>query len=207
MDSLIGFIAGLVVGIVAVSVAVELAWKKSVPEKTCKLLKKWSLSELKNPLIVAEKISIEPPADAKVVVATPSPKIKNAVENEEAIGNYAVGITKAYIFAGEIKENQIAFVISDEDILKELRANFYELYRKKEKPASYVPTKGKVRVRGVVKAVVPYRDGYIMRLAYEEGVLGVLLKERMDVEGRKVEVEGEISEYPFVTPYNIILLD
>ena len=46
-----------------------------------------------------------------------------------------------------------------------------------------------------------------MRLSYEGGIVGVLLKERMDVEGRRVEVEGEVLEYPFINPYNITVLD
>jgi len=204
---IIAFVAGLIVGIVAVSVAVEFAWRKSAPEKTCKLLKKWSLHEIKNPMIVAERLHVEPPADAKIVVANPSSHAKNARENPDVMGNFAVGLNKAYIFAGEIKEGQIAMVTSDEDILKELRSMFYEFYRKKEKVVSYVPKKGRVRIRGIVRAVFPYRDGYLMRLSYEGGVVGVILKERMDVEGRRVEVEGEVLEHPFIKPSNITILD
>jgi len=204
---IIAFIAGLIVGIVAVSVAVEFAWKKSVPEKTCKITRKWNLAELRNPLIVAEKLNVSPPADAKVVVATPSPLAKKARENPDAVGNFAVGLNKAYIFAGEIKEGQIAIVTSDDDILRELRDTFYEFYKVKEKVVSYVPKKGKVKIRGIVKAVFPYRDGYLMRVSYEGGLVGVLLNERMDVEGRKVEVEGEVIEYPFIKPTNITVLD
>jgi len=204
---IIAFIAGLIVGIVAVSIAVEFAWKKSAPEKTCKLTKKWNLAELRNPLIVAEKLNVSPPADAKVVVATPSPLAKKARENPDVTGNFAVGLNKAYIFAGEIKEGQIAIVTSDDDILRELRDTFYEFYKVKEKVVSYVPKKGKVKIRGVVKAVFPYRDGYLMRVSYEGGLVGVLLNERMDVEGRKVEIEGEVIEYPFIKPTNITVLD
>ncbi len=204
---IIAFIAGLIVGIVAVSVAVEFAWKKSVPEKTCKITRKWNLAELRNPLIVAEKLNVSPPADAKVVVATPSPLAKKARENPDAVGNFAVGLNKAYIFAGEIKEGQIAIVTSDDDILRELRDTFYEFYKVKEKVVSYVPKKGKVKIRGIVKAVFPYRDGYLMRISYEGGLVGVLLNERMDVEGRKVEVEGEVIEHPFIKPTNITVLD
>ena len=204
---IIAFIAGLIVGIVAVSVAVEFAWKKSVPEKTCKITRKWNLAELRNPLIVAEKLNVSPPADAKVVVATPSPLAKKARENPDAVGNFAVGLNKAYIFAGEIKEGQITIVTSDDDILRELRDTFYEFYKVKEKVVSYVPKKGKVKIRGIVKAVFPYRDGYLMRISYEGGLVGVLLNERMDVEGRKVEVEGEVIERPFIKPTNITVLD
>ncbi|MCD6448449.1 MAG: hypothetical protein J7L58_05340 [Thermoplasmata archaeon] len=204
---IVAFIAGLIVGIVIVSIAVEFAWKKSLPEKTCKLISKWSLNELKNPLIVAERLHVTPPSDAKVVVATPTPLAKNARENPDVTGNFAIGLNKAFIFAGEIKEGQLAIVTSDEDIIKELRERFYDFYRVKEKVVSYVPKKGKVRIRGIVRAVFPYRDGYLMRVSYEGGLVGVLLKERMDVEGRRVEIEGEVLEYPFINPSNITILD
>ena len=203
---IIAFIAGLIVGIVAVSIAVEFAWKKSMPEKTCKLLKKWDLATLRNPLIVAEKLSITPPPDAKIVVATPT-SLENARENPDVKGNFAVGLNKAYIFAGEIKEGQLAFVTSDDDILRELREIFYAYYKVKERVTSYVPKEGKVKIRGIVRAVFPYRDGYLMRLSYEEGIVGVILKERMDIEGKRVEVEGEVIEYPFIKPTNITILD
>ena len=204
---IVAFIAGLIVGIVIVSIAVEFAWKKSLPEKTCKLISKWSLNELKNPLIVAERLHVTPPSDAKVVVATPTPLAKNARENPDVTGNFAIGLNKAFIFAGEIKEGQLAIVTSDEDIIRELREIFYDFYRVKEKVVSYVPKKGKVRIRGIVRAVFPYRDGYLMRVSYEGGLVGVLLKERMDVEGRRVEIEGEVLEYPFINPSNITILD
>ncbi|RLF44655.1 MAG: hypothetical protein DRN29_08070 [Thermoplasmata archaeon] len=204
---IVAFVAGLIVGIVIVSIAVEFAWKKSIPEKTCKLIRKWRLDEIKNPLIVAERLHLSPPSDARVVVATPSPLAKNARENPDVVGNFAVGLNKAFIFAGEIKEGQLALVTSDEDILKELRETFYEFYRVKEKVVSYVPKKGRVKIRGVVRAVFPYRDGYLMRVSYEGGLVGVLLKERMDVEGRRVEIEGDVVEYPFINPINITVLD
>jgi len=204
---IVAFVAGLIVGIVIVSIAVEFAWKKSIPEKTCKLVRKWSLGELKSPLIAAERLHVAPPSDAKVVVATPTPLAKNARENANVIGNFAVGLNKAFIFAGEIKDGQLAIVTSDDDILKELRETFYEFYRVKEKVVSYVPKKGRVKIRGVVRAVFPYRDGYLMRVSYEGGLVGVILKERMDVEGRRVEIEGEVLEYPFINPLNITVLD
>lgn len=204
---IVSFIAGLVVGIVAVSIAVEFAWRKSFPEKTCKLTKNWNLNELQSPVIAAEKMEIEAPSEAKIVVSSPTPQAKNARENPDAIYNFAVGLNKAYIFAGKIKEGQIAIVTGDEDIMKELKEKFYSLWRKKEEVKSYIPSEGKVVIRGIVRAVFPYRDGYLMRVSYEKGVVGVLLKERMDVEGRRVEIEGEITEYPFIKPSNITILD
>ena len=171
---LIAFVAGLIVGIVAVSVAVEFGWKKSIPEKTFKMLKNWNLNEIHNVQIVAEKLFLTPPSNAKVVIGSPSSFAQKAKENANVIGNFAVGVDKAFIFAGDIKEGQLAFVTTDEDILKELRDIFYVLYRSKEKVSSYVSQKGRLKIRGLVRAVFPYRDGYLMRISYEGGVIGVI---------------------------------
>ena len=204
---LISFIAGLVVGIAALSIAIEFAWKKSIPEKTCKLIKRWNLNEIKNALIVAEKIHVTPPENARIVVSNLTPHARNARENPDVIGNFAVGTNKAFIFSGEIKEGQIAIVTADEDILKELRNIFYNFWKKEKKFVSYVPKKGRVRVRGIVRAVIPYRDGYLIRLSYEGGIIGIIIKEKMDVEGRKIEVDGEVIEYPFIKPSKINIIE
>ncbi|MCD6481841.1 MAG: hypothetical protein J7L31_06190 [Thermoplasmata archaeon] len=204
----ITFVAGVIVGIVAVSIAVEFAWKKSLPEKTCKLTRKWNLNELKSPLIATEKLLVDAPGNARVVVASPSPQAKNARENPDVMVNFAVGLNKAYLFAGEIKEGQIAMVTSDEEIMKELKDIFYDFYRKHEKVKPYVATgKGVVKIRGIVRTVFPYREGYMMRVSYEKGLVGVILKEKMDVEGKRVEIEGEMKEYPFINPHRITVLD
>jgi len=50
--------------------AIELGWKKETSAQTCKLTDVWSLHELKKPLIVAEKLHMTPPENAKVVVLT-----------------------------------------------------------------------------------------------------------------------------------------
>ncbi|MCD6512963.1 MAG: hypothetical protein J7K61_05115 [Thermoplasmata archaeon] len=204
---IISFVTGLVVGILAVSIAVEFAWRKSFPEKTCKITEKWDLNDIQAPMIVAEKLLVEPPSNAKVVVASPTPFAKNARENSDLKGNFVVGLNKAYIFGGEIKEGQIAIVTADEDIMKDLKSKFYEYWKKKERVTSSISSSGNVRIRGVVRAVFPYRDGYMMRVSYEKGVIGVILKEKMDVEGRRVEIEGNMIEYPFIKPTNITILD
>jgi hypothetical protein len=204
---IIAFVAGLIVGIVAVSVAVEFAWKKSVPEKSWKTARGWRLSEIRSPLIAAEKLLVAPPENAKVVVGSPSSFAKNARENPDVTGNFAVGVDRAFVFAGDIKEGQLAFVTSDEDIIQELRDMFFDFYTTRERATSHVAPKGFVTIRGRVKAVFPYHDGYLMRVSYEGGIVGVRIKDRMDVEGRRVEVEGKLLEPPFMEPHNITVLD
>ena len=56
---------------------------------------------------------------------------------------------------------------------------------------------------------MPYRDKYLIRLSYEGGVTGILINERLDLEGRKIEVEGEVSKEmkPFINAYHIEVLE
>lgn len=64
-------------------------------------------------------------------------------------------------------------------------------------------------MRGMAKAVVPYRDQYLVRLSTTEGVRGVLVNERLDLEGKMIEVEGELvgDDRPFIKPYHLETLE
>jgi len=209
---LISLIIGFVVGIVAVSLAIELGWRKEEAPEKCKLARRWNIGEIKNPLVVAEKIKMEMPEDAKIVVAVQTQYSKKAKVNPEVKGNFIIGDDRALIFSGEIKEDQLAFWTIDESIMRALRNQFYKLWEEKEEKKAVttkIPEKGGVTIRGLVRAVVPYRDKYLIRLSYEGGVTGILINERLDLEGRKIEVEGEVSKEmkPFINAYHIEVLE
>ncbi|KAA0001355.1 MAG: hypothetical protein FE048_05620 [Thermoplasmata archaeon] len=209
---IISLIIGFVVGIVAVSLAIELGWRKEEAPETCKVAKRWNIKEIKNPLVVAEKIKMEMPEGARMVVAVETPYSKKAKVNPNAKGNFIIGDDRALIFSGEIREDQLAFWTIDENIMRVLRNQFYKLWEEREEKkvvSKEVPKKGGVTIRGLVRAVVPFRDRYLVRLSYEGGVTGILINERLDLEGRKIEVEGEVSEEikPFINAYHIEVLE
>ena len=196
----------------AVSLAIELGWRKEEAPETCKVAKRWSIKEIKNPLVVAEKIKMEMPEGARMVVAVETPYSKKAKVNPNAKGNFIIGDDRALIFSGEIREDQLAFWTIDENIMRALRNQFYKLWEEREEKkvvSKEVPKKGGVTIRGLVRAVVPFRDRYLVRLSYEGGVTGILINERLDLEGRKIEVEGEVSEEikPFINAYHIEVLE
>ena len=206
----ISLIVGFVVGIIAVSIAIELSWKKEEVVETCKIAKRWSISEISNPLIVAEKLKMDVPRSAKVVVKVETAFSKGAKVNPDAYGNFILGNDKALIFSGEIREGQLALRTVDKHILRRLRELFDEFWEGEGEEAATEKSyrKGTVTVRGIAKAVVPYRENYLIRLSYEGGVIGILIDEKMDLEGRKIEVEGEMvgDERPFVKAYHIEIL-
>jgi hypothetical protein len=210
MVDIISLIVGFVVGIVAVSIAIELGWKKEEPMETCKIAKKWSLTEIRNPLIVAEKLKMDMPKNSKVVVKVETAFSKGAKQNSEVKGNFAIGDDRALIFSGEIREGQLAFRTVDERILRNLRNMFNNFWEwEAEEESTEVAGKGIITVRGIAKAVVPYRENYLIRLSYEGGIIGILIDEKLDVEGKRIEVEGKTvgDERPFIKAYHLEVLE
>lgn len=206
----ISLIVGFVVGIIAVSIAIELSWKKEETVETCKVANKWSLSEIRNPLIVAEKLKMNAPSGSKVVVRVETAFSRGAKQNPDVRGNFILGSDRALIFSGEIREGQIAFRTVDERILRNLRTLFNQFWEGDEGAGeTKISGRGTVTVRGIARAVVPYREHYLIRLSYEDGLIGVLIDERMDLEGRKIEVEGEMTgdERPLIKAYHLEILE
>jgi len=207
---LISLIIGFVVGIVAVSIAIELGWKKEAPVQTCKIARQWKMSEIPQPRIVAERLQMQPPGNAQVVVQTHTAFSKGAKQHPGVTGNFVLGSDRALIFAGDIREGQMVFRTVDDAILRHLRSQFHSYWEDSQEgeEGTQMRGKGRLTVRGVVKAVVPYRDQYLIRLSTSEGLVGVLVNERLELEGSKIEVDGETvgEERPFVRAYHIEVL-
>jgi hypothetical protein len=207
---LISLIIGFVIGVVAISMAIELGWRKEDTQETCKLTDNWSLHELKNPLIVAEKLMMPFPQDAKVVTATKILQEGDIKQHDGVRGNFAVGENRALVFTGEIKKGELALWTIDEAIMKKLRNEFYQLWGDTDKiprPAISTRTPGAlekeenlIRVQGRVRATVPFRDGFLLRISTEDRVVGVMVDERLDLKGKIVEVEGKLTmeDHPLI---------
>ncbi len=209
MLDVLSLIIGFVVGIIAVSIAIELGWKKQGPTKTYKMATRWSLNELHRPKIVAEKLKMDVPQHADIVVKARTSFAKDAHENPGVTGNFAIGDGKALVFAGEIHPGQIAFRTVDDGIVRRLHEHFREYSTEPGEQKGMASARGGVTMRGMAKAVVPYRDQYLVRLSTTEGVRGVLVNERLDLEGKMIEVEGELvgDDRPFIKPYHLETLE
>ena len=185
--------------------AIELGWKKETSTQTCKLTDIWSLHELKNPLIVAEKIHIIPPDNAKVVVANTILQKGNVKKHPGVRGNFALGENRALLFTGEIRRGELALWTIDDTIIKKLRNEFYRLWKDSDENPVSAPSPlprdteeekkdDHIRIRGRVRATVPFRDGYLLRISTEDQVMGVMVDERLELTGKIVEVEGQLTQ-------------
>jgi hypothetical protein len=198
----ISLLIGFCIGIVGVAIAIELAWKKAPPLKTCNLTTRWDLEEMKNPMIVAERLSTKVPKGAKVVgneIQIPSDEVE--IRKGDARGNFAIGKERALIFTGEIKDGEFALWTTDDSIIKKLKDEFYRLWRKGEKERAALVRISKIKemenvpikTRGIIRAIVPYRDNFLYRLSDGGYSVGVLVKEKKDLIGKRVEVKGELK--------------
>jgi hypothetical protein len=216
---IISLIIGFVIGIVAVSMAIELGWRKEPSQETCKLTENWSLHELRNPLIMAEKLRMDVPENAKVVVAHKSLVPGEVKEHPEVRSNFALGENRALIFTGEIKKGEIALWTIDEQIMRKLRREFERLWGVDDEslpPAPSVPSRevseeieDMITVVGRVRARVPFREGYLLRLSTENRVMGIMIDEPMDLKGKTVEVTGTLTNgnHPLIRASRITVID
>jgi len=104
----VSLIIGFVIGLVVVGIAIELGTKKK-PETSpaSSHTKKWSISEITNPRVMAEHLGdVEIPKNSKVLVNMYRDKeiLKelNVREHEEIKGNFIVGDDRALILAGPV---------------------------------------------------------------------------------------------------------
>ena len=135
----ISLILGFIIGVVVVGIAVEFGTKKKQNNSpSSKHTKKWNISELSNPRVVAEYLGdIEIPKNTKIIVN----KYKDsqnlmgldARKNKEIKGNYIIGDDRALILAGPLKKDEVGFWTVEKEIVEELNKEFFENWAKSSK--------------------------------------------------------------------------
>jgi hypothetical protein len=152
---IISLIIGFIIGVVVVSLAIEIGIKKSTQNNPAsKHTKKWSISEISNPRVMAEYLNeIDLPKDSKVLVnkykttatfagldVKEHKGIKgnyiDVKEHKGIKGNYIVGDDRALILAGPIKKDEVAFWTVEKDIVKRLNQEFDDMWAKGSKMES-----------------------------------------------------------------------
>ena len=125
---------GFVIGIIVLGLAIEIGIKKSSQTTAAsKHTKKWSISEIANPRIMAEYLSdVELPKNSRIIVNQCKNKEMlaglNAKEHNGIRGNYIVGDDRALILAGPIKKDEVAFWTVEKEIVEQLKQDFDELW-------------------------------------------------------------------------------
>jgi len=132
----VSLIIGFVIGLVVVGIAIELGTKRK-PETSpaSSHTKKWSISEITNPRVMAEHLGdVEIPKNSKVLVNMYKDKeiLKelNVREHEEIKGNFIVGDDRALILAGPVKKDEIGFWTVEKKIVEKLSDEFDEMWAK-----------------------------------------------------------------------------
>jgi len=130
------FVIGFVVGVISVALAIELGMKKtSKSEPASRSTQKWSISEIRNPRIVAEYLGdIEIPKNSKLVVN----KFKddkifkglNVRRHTKVKANFILGDDRALILSGPMKKDEIGIWTVEKEILKKLNTYFEESWSK-----------------------------------------------------------------------------
>jgi len=131
---IVSLIIGFAIGIVVVGLAIEIGIKKTsqVPPAS-KHTKRWDLSEISNPRIMAEYLSdVELPKDSKIIVKNyKSKEMLNGLDVKEhkgIKGNFILGDDRALILAGPIKKDEIGFWTVEKDIVQKLNQDFNEMW-------------------------------------------------------------------------------
>ena len=131
---IIALIIGFAIGVVVVSIAVEIGMKKTsrvVPAS--KHTKDWNISEISNPRIMAEYlVDAELPKGSKVIVNKYKDKNLlmglNAKTHTGIRGNYIIGDDRALILAGPVKKNELGFWTVEKDIVEKLNHDFEQMW-------------------------------------------------------------------------------
>jgi len=131
---IISFIIGFVIGVVVVGIAVEFGLKKK-PENApaSRHTKKWNISEISNPRIMAEYLGdIDIPKNAKVLVNRFKDKeiLKglDVKKHSKIKGNFIIGDDRALILAGPVKQDEVGFWTVEKEIVENLNIEFEELW-------------------------------------------------------------------------------
>lgn len=133
---IVSLIIGFIIGIVVVGIAIEFGIKKtSRTMPASRHAKKWSISEISNPKIMAEYLGdVELPTDSKILVNKYKDKEIFAgldVKKHTGIkGNFIVGDDRALILAGPVRKDEVGFWTVEKEIVDKLNVEFEEQWAK-----------------------------------------------------------------------------
>lgn len=136
---IISLAVGFIIGVILVGIAIEVGTKKSKhTPQTSKHTKKWSISEISNPKIIAEYLAdIDLPKNSKIIVNNYKDKSMFAgldVKEHKGIkGNYIVGDDRALILAGPMKKDEVGFWTIEKEIVNDLNQEFDQMWEKGSK--------------------------------------------------------------------------
>lgn len=131
---IISLVVGFSIGVVIVGLAIEMGMKRtSRTPPTSKQTRKWNISEITNPRIMAEYLSdVDIPKNSKIIVNKYKTKEAlaglNVKEHSGIKGNFIVGDDRALILSGPIKNDEMGIWTVDKEIVEELNQEFNKMW-------------------------------------------------------------------------------
>ncbi|HVQ01824.1 MAG TPA: hypothetical protein VMT57_09975 [Candidatus Thermoplasmatota archaeon] len=132
----VAFVIGLVIGVVAVGVAIEIGMRRvNREEPATRPTHKWSISEIANPRIIAENMgAIELPRNAKIVVNQyPDEAMFQGMDVRHHTGirgNFILGDDRALILSGPIQQEELGIWTVEKNMLEKLNKYFEDSWEK-----------------------------------------------------------------------------
>ena len=132
----VAFVIGLVIGVVAVGVAIEIGMRRvNREEPATRPTHKWSISEIANPRIIAENMgAIELPRNAKIVVNEyPDEAMFQGMDVRHHTGirgNFILGDDRALILSGPIQQEELGIWTVEKNMLEKLNKYFEDSWEK-----------------------------------------------------------------------------
>lgn len=218
MLDILSLVIGLVVGALAVAIAIETTGRtREKPQPLGKLTTGWRLSELRSPLIVARDIlDVEVPEDARIVASgLVDPGIQDRCEIRQVPpvrAEFALDLEhgRAFLFLGGIRRDAMALLSVDPVTLQRLEAEFKRLwdrsdpYVERHRIQDLAGRSGvTVEVDGVVRDVLPFQDRFMIRLEDQGSIIGVMVdKDAAELTDERVRVQGRLEKdktgYPVI---------
>ena len=125
---------GFIIGVIVVGMVAELGSKKTAPqEHMSRLTNTWSISEIRNPKIVAEFLDeVNVPLKSQLVIH----ECKNEAalkdlqvrKNPTISANFIVGDDRALILSGHVRNGELGIWTVDLVIIKKLHSEFDRLW-------------------------------------------------------------------------------
>ena len=131
---IISLVIGFAIGIIVVALAFEIGQKKLVNNSPAsKHTKKWNISEISNPRIMAEYLSdVDIPKNSKVIVNKCKDVNKlagiDAKEHKGIKGNFILGDDRALILAGPLNKNEVGIWTVEKEIVQKLNEEFDQMW-------------------------------------------------------------------------------
>ncbi|MGB1586118.1 MAG: hypothetical protein ACPHID_03635 [Thermoplasmatota archaeon] len=206
---LLWLLGGAVLGAGGAFIAMRKPQQAPAAKRNITLTTGWRLSELGKPLVVADDVGdLDIPAGTRILAAGLVDPAVQGQAQVEAIPSVRAQFAldedrrRALLFLGGVQRGTMAALTTDTDLVSRLDA---EAKRMASRAETYVERRriqelaGRhgvlVEVDGVAQDVLPYQEGFMIRLEDQGHIIGVLVqKDASELAGDRLRVLGRLEK-------------